>query len=736
MRTTIVFFALATSACAQSSTTTTTSVVPPHKAVATRVNRVEAPPQNEPRREVVEEDVFGFHLVDPYRWMEKKENVDEVSRWLLREGHDTRTRLDAIPALPKLRERVRELGMAQAFATDIAVAGDLLFYFKTEKGGDLRTLIVRSNDGRERVLVDPAAMMGPNGKHVSIDHFQPSADGKWVAFGLAEGGGEIANERIVETKTGRLLPDVLPRIWGEFQPQWRTDGAGLYYTAMVPAAELEGADPMQNMRVRYHRLGESSESDALVFGRALDGGPQFEPQEFPKLNAIAGGKWVLGTAGGARLEHRIFVASAKDLSTPGRKPTWKTIADYKDHVEGSAPHGDDIYVLSSKDTSNRRILRTSLKSPNLANAIVIVPESEDVIERIAADAKFLYVHRSHQGRSRLQRFSFVKGTLEELKLPFEGWIDELKTDPTREGLTLTMQGWTEENRYFSLTTGGVFKELALTEPSNIAVSGFVAEEIEIKSADGTMVPLTIMRRQDLSKDGSHPTILDGYGAYGYSLTPVFRPNRFAWLERGGIYAIAHVRGGGEKGDAWRIGGKGTNKANGIQDFVACGEYLVREKYTSPARLAATGRSFGGILVGRALTERPDLFAAGEISVGELNPVRFLAGDNGANQMAELGSPDTESGFRTLLAMDAFHNVRAGVKYPPIMLETGLNDGRVPPWMSAKFGAQLRANGGNVWMRVERDEGHGVGSMRRQRFDLYADIYAFFLHQMGDPDFRH
>jgi len=738
MRTTIVLLALAASGCAQSGTTTTTSAAPPppKAPVAPPVKVVEGPPRDAPRREVVEEDLFGIHLVDPYRWMEKKENAGELSRWLLHEGDATRTRLDAIAGLTKLRERVRELGMAQGFATDLSPAGDLLFYFKTEKGADLRKLVVRAKDGQERVLVDPAAMTGPGGKHVSIDHFQPSVDGKWVAYGLAEGGGEITNEHIMETKTGRVLPDVLPRVWGEFSPGWRADGAGLYYTTMVPAAELKGADPMHNMRVRYHRLGDAPERDVLVFGTGMEGGPHFEPHEFPKLHPVADGQWVIGSAGGARLERRIFVARAKDLRTPGKKPIWKTIAEYTDHVESRATHGDDIYLLSSNGSPNRRVLRISLKTPNLAKAEVIVPEGEDVVQEIAADSKFLYVHRSHQGRSRLQRYSFSKGTLEELALPFEGWIDDLATDPAREGLTVTMQGWTDESRAFSLdATSTALKEIPLVEPLKVATAPIIAEEVEAKSADGTMVPLTILRRKDLAKDGSHPTILDGYGAYGLSLTPAFRPYRFAWLERGGVYAVAHVRGGGEKGDAWRQGAKGPNKPKGIQDFVACGEYLVRERYTAPTRLAATGRSFGGILVGRAMTERPDLFAAVEVSVGELNALRFLAGDNGSNQMAELGSPETEAGARALVAMDAFYNVRAGVKYPAVMLETGLNDGRVPPWMSAKFGAQLRANGANVWMRVARDEGHGVGSTRKQRFDLFADIYSFFLQQMGDPEFR-
>ncbi|WXA89779.1 prolyl oligopeptidase family serine peptidase [Pendulispora rubella] len=712
---------------------------PPRKPPAVSSAPAPAPEQrNEPRREPSEEELFGLRLSDPYRWMEKKENAGELKSWLTSEGQRTRQHLELLAGHAKLEERVRELGMSQAFASVVRPVGDLVFYLKTDKGGELRKLVVRSSDGRERVLVDPSTMRTATGGHVSIDHYRPSHDGKWVAYGLAEGGGEITNVYVVETATGRVLPEVLPRIWGEFWVSWRADNSGFYYTQMVPESELHGGDPMQGMRARFHRLGDPVPQDPVVLGPGATAGPPFEPQEFPKVRTFPGSRWSLGFGTGARFEARIFATRAKELSATPGKAAWTTVTEYTDLVRDWAVHGDDLYLLTSKGAPNRRVLRVSLEKPNLADAEVVVAESGDVIEEMAFDAKSLYLHMNHNGRSRLRRLPFGTRKVEDISLPFDGWIDDIVADPLREGSIVHMEGWTREDRYFAFNAKSrAFKDLSLVESSGIDVSEFVADEVEATSSDGTLVPLTILHRKDLPKDGRRNAVLEGYGAYGFSLSPRFKPTHIAWLERGGVYAYAHVRGGGEKGDAWRLAGKGEKKPNSVRDFIACGEYLVREKYTSPSYLAAYGQSAGGILIGRAITERPDLFAAATVSAGFLNTMRFLQGSNGANQKAELGSPDTEAGARALFAMDAFHNIRQGVKYPSAMLATGLNDARSSPWITAKFGAQLRwANAGRpVWLRVEGDEGHGVGSTRRQRFALIADMWSFFLEEMGDPEFR-
>jgi prolyl oligopeptidase len=346
------------------------------------------------------------------------------------------------------------------------------------------------------------------------------------------------------------------------------------------------------------------------------------------------------------------------------------------------------------------------------------------------------------GRARLLRrpWSDSSGAKPaSVELPFDGWIDDLVTDPLADGATITLQGWTRPATIYAYDTRTArLVATGLGSTTNADVSILMAEEVEAKSADGTLVPLSILRRKYAKLDGSHPTIDYGYGGYGISQTPNFRADRMAWIERGGIFAVCHVRGGGEKGYHWQEDGSHERKMNGIHDLEACGDYLVEHGYTSRSRLAAQGGSMGGILVGRAITDRPDLFAAAHVAVGAVNPLRTLAAENGANQKVELGDPETEAGFRSIFEMDPYLHVKPGTSYPATIFTVGLNDKRVAPWMTGKMAAAMqaaKANGKPVLVRIDDDAGHGVGSTRDQLFAERADAYAFLLAAMGDPDFQ-
>jgi prolyl oligopeptidase len=260
----------------------------------------------------------------------------------------------------------------------------------------------------------------------------------------------------------------------------------------------------------------------------------------------------------------------------------------------------------------------------------------------------------------------------------------------------------------------------------------------VPSHDGVKVPLSIVHRRDLALDGSHPTILSGYGAYGFSAHVNFDAINLAWLERGGVLATAHVRGGGAFGKHWHHAGRKLTKPNTWKDFIACAEYLVREKYTSPAKLAGQGGSAGGILIGRAITERPDLFAAARISVGCTDMMRFETTMNGPPNVPEFGSTAKEDEFKALFAMSTLHQIKDGTRYPAVLLTHGINDPRVEPWMSAKATARFQAataSGKPVLFRVDYHAGHGIGSTRKQRQEELADVWSFFLWQMGDPQFQ-
>ncbi len=457
---------------------------------------------------------------------------------------------------------------------------------------------------------------------------------------------------------------------------------------------------------------------------------------------VPGTSWVLTFVGGAHSEQRISIAKFSELDMKGTSKTpWRVVSEYCDQVEAAVVHGDRIYIQTFKDAPNRKIVSVPVTKIDLAQARVDVPEDPNaalVSSPSTRDA--MYLLHMVNGRARLSRWAWNTKTPAPIALPFDGWAPDLAGDLLADGLVFQMEGWLAPGTYLKYdpkTRKVTPTGLASSSTATQAFSSIVAEEVEATSFDGTKVPLSILHRKDLVLDGSHPTILHAYGAYGNSQTPGFNATRLGWLERGGVLAIAHVRGGGEKGRRWQDDGSREKKLNGVRDFIACGEYLVERKLTTASRLAATGGSMGGLLIGRVITERPDLFAAANIAVGEVNPLRILAAENGANQKSELGDPATEAGYKSLFEMDPYHHVKPSTAYPAVLFTVGLNDHRVAPWMTGKMAARMRAATTSprpIAIRIDADAGHGIGSTRDQAFAERADTYSFFLSVFGDPAF--
>jgi prolyl oligopeptidase len=318
-------------------------------------------------------------------------------------------------------------------------------------------------------------------------------------------------------------------------------------------------------------------------------------------------------------------------------------------------------------------------------------------------------------------------------------VESLVADPRVEGVTFPLTSWTKSLLYYAADAKGTVRDTKLKPPSTVDASAYMSEETQARSADGTMIPLSLVYKRGLPRDGSHPAYLEGYGAYGMEINPYFSTTRIAWLERGGVYAVCHVRGGGWFGEAWHRAGMIATKGRTIDDFIGCGRYLAEQKYTSPAHLAGEGTSAGGITIGGAITREPGLFAAALDVVGVSDALRSEFSPNGPPNTPEFGSVSTESGFKALSAMDAYQHVRSGTAYPAVMSVTGINDPRVPPWELAKFTARLQeasTSGRPVLLRVDYDGGHGfLASSRTQSEQLLTDEYSFLLWQLGDPAFQ-
>ncbi|MGA8341966.1 MAG: prolyl oligopeptidase family serine peptidase, partial [Candidatus Sulfotelmatobacter sp.] len=417
---------------------------------------------------------------------------------------------------------------------------------------------------------------------------------------------------------------------------------------------------------------------------------------------------------------------------------WKKLFDVDANITNLSLRNDDVYLLTHKNKPRYEVTRTSLKNPDVAHATVVVPASEVVIQEADVAADAVYIRDLDGGIDRMRRLSF-DGKIEPVSAGEGQSTSELSVTPTESGALIHAVSWTTSPRWLKYDT----KTKAVTDtgiqpPLPVDTSAYTAEEVKAKSADGTMIPVSVIHAKNITLDGNRPTHLIGYGAYGISYDAFFDPVWIAWLERGGVIAFAHVRGGGEYGEEWYRAGYKLTKQHTIDDFIAAAQYLIETKYTNPQRLSGEGTSAGGILIGGAITQRPDLFAGALVRVGCSNATRMEFTPNGPPNIAEFGSVADPDGFKGLFAMDAYQHVKDGTAYPGVLLTAGINDPRVDPMQPAKMTARLQAATSSkrpVLLRVDYDAGHGMGSTRSQHDLEYADEMSFLLWQFGDPDFQ-
>jgi prolyl oligopeptidase len=457
-----------------------------------------------------------------------------------------------------------------------------------------------------------------------------------------------------------------------------------------------------------------------------------------------GSPYALGAVGTVSPANQVYIAPAGAIGT---RTGWKKVAGYEDDVTDFALVGNDLYLVTLKDAPNGKILRVPAADPDLSKAEVVVPASDAVLTggyigqnvlRPARDA--LYIQRAEAGYGKVLRLAYRPGSKPQaIKLPFDGSVYDVVTDPTEPGALLEMTSWTIPGDYYRYEPATSTSVAMGLEPENaIDPKDFVSEERRATAPDGTQIPLSIVYKKGTRLDGSNPTALIGYGAYGDVWKPGFSRRNSEWIERGGILAVAHVRGGGEFGEAWHLAGQKLTKPNTWRDFIACAQYLIDHKYTSTPRLGIWSQSAGGVLIGRSVTERPDLFAAAVDGVPVSDAVRFETGEGGPVNTHEFGSVATEDGFKGLYEMSAYAHVKQGTDFPAIMVTAGANDPRVDPWQGAKMAARLEAaNAGAkpILFRVNYDAGHGLTDTVSQQVSDWTDIFTFFLWQFGDKDFQ-
>jgi len=694
-----------------------------------------AAPQPPPVRPVMETH-FGVTVSDPYRYFEDRKDPGLATYFKTQSAY-TRQVLDGLPGREVLAARVAELDNATELLPDVQPMGGTYFYEKRPVGSNTTRLYARSiAGGAERLLFDPDRF-ARKGQHFSIDYFSPSPTGRYAAIGTSEGGSEITTLHIVDTRSGALLRDVIERAIS-VAPSWRSDGQSFYYfrTPKLPPNAPQSEKDTKGV-ARLHVLGRDPERDPTIFGYAVSPRIPFAPEDVAIVVVSPRTPWALAfVAHGVQNEVKLYAAPA--AAAIDARAAWRKIADYQDDVTGAIAVGNTLYLNSHKSAPRHRILALDLRRPALSNARVAVAESTRVIEDFTLGVDGLYLRDLYGGLSEVRRLAVDRdgrsGSVSAVVLPFAGAIASVTSDPLTPGATFPLQSWTESPRWYRGERNAPVRDTGLRRKSDVDYSKIASQEVLATSSDGTKVPLSIIMRKDGVLDGTHLTLLDGYGAYGIVIRPAFSTTRLAWLERGGVFAECHVRGGGEFGEDWHFGAHIATKQRTVDDFIGCAHYLIDHKYTEPGKLAGSGTSAGGVTIGNAIVQHPELWGAALDIVGDTNPVRDEFAEGGPANIPEFGSITDPVGWNALYATDAYVHIKDGVAYPAVLAITGANDPRVAPWIVAKFAARLQAatsSGKPVLLRVDYDAGHGMlGSSRTQAQQLITDEYGFLFWRLG------
>jgi prolyl oligopeptidase len=684
-----------------------------------------------PVRPVVDRH-FGFEVTDRYRWMEAS-GSPELRGWLRAQDDVARERLGALPEREALLARMRALDTAVPRVGGLQIRGNRWLYGKQEVAAEVMSIYLREGrDGAERRLIDPAAL-GTADHPVQLDWWQPSPDGSLVAVGLSRDGSEDSALRVMRTDTGTWLPDEIPHTQYA-SLSWMPDGDSFFYWRLDRGLDVDAPDLYKRMKVYWHRLGTPLEQDPAVFGYGVVTDIALSEDDFPSVMVDPGAPHHLIALASIGVERRqaVYVADIASLRAGGAPPTWRQIASKEDWVVDVAAHGDDLYLATVAGAPRGKIVKVRFSDIGMAQGAVVVAERARIITSMAVGRDALYVNVATDGVGSVERRPFDGSPAAMLPTaPGESVVATARAD--RDGAIVHASSWLRAPR-ISLYTPPHGKapeaivDTGLAPPSPYQATGLRVERVLAHGADRTDIPMTIIRRGDLILDGSHPTLLTGYGSYGTIISPRQLTTELAWIERGGILAIAHVRGGGERGEEWHRAGQGRHLQVRVDDFLACARYLIDQRFTAPEHLGIEGTSAGGLLVGAAMVQAPQRFGAVVARVGLLNPLRFEQSAGGAANVPELGTVADLGDFRVLRAIDPYLNVAEGTPYPAVLLTAGIDDIRVPVWEPAKMAARLQAassSGQPVLLRVEWNGGHW-NSVRESQLAERADIYAFLL----------
>ena len=679
---------------------------------------------------------FGTVIKDPYRWLENMKDPDVLS-WFKAEGQQTEQVMNKIAMRDSL---VREL-MAYDKLTPVRrfnfrMYHGRYFYLAQQPGEKVAKLYYRDGKaGQDVLLYDPASFQGKAGKTYAISYYSPNYQGDKVAIGVSQGGAEVAAIRIFDLKTNKWYTETIYPSWLGVT-DWTEDGEAFLYNVQK-TDDPSAPDLILDTKARLHRIGSDTARDVTILSREKYPALGVQPGDLPFVGFSEDHRWVFGYLANVSNELNIFYAPASELLH--EKIAWKRLLSPADDVTSYTCFGDKLFLLSHKGAPKYQLLVTDLTHPDVAHAQVVKAQGSLKIETIGRSRNFIFLTLTDGINSQLSQYDLRTGTFKDIRLPQVANSTLTAFNYESDETMIEASSWNLPVFHFDYdaAAGEPRKSAFQVDVVYPGLDRIRVKEVEVPSYDGTMVPLSIVYAEGLKLDGKNSCIMNGYGAYGISETPAFGIRFLSLVNRGVVLAFAHVRGGGEKGEAWYRGGFKTTKPNTWKDFNACGEWLIKQGYTSPGKLAGMGTSAGGILIGRAITERPDLYGAAVCNVGCANALRMETTPNGPNNTAEFGISTDSVECRALIEMDAVLHVKKGVQYPAVLCCTGMNDPRVAPWEPGKFAAALQqasASGKPVLLRVDYDNGH-FSEDKTVMFREIADQVSFMLWQTGHPDFQ-
>jgi prolyl oligopeptidase len=677
---------------------------------------------------------FGKTYQDPYRWLENLKEKD-VEAWFKTQAELTETLLAKIPGRDALAQEWMALDKLKPAAySSITYEHGRVFYKKTLGGENVGKVFFREGwNGAEKLLFDPATYK--TGVVTTIETILPSWDGKHLAMGFSSGGAEYSEIRVLDVKRGTLLPESIYPSYGPIG--WTKDSRSFFYDA-GKVTDIKSPEIELNRKTKVHKLGTEIATDIDFFSNESYPELGITAKEFPSASIDeAYPDYLIGSVGTVQNEMRIFYAPASEMNRKHIK--WEVLCKPSDLlVRGLTGQGDRLYAVTHAGAPKYKVVRTSVKHPDWEHADTIIPEAADSIQSMTKSRHYLLIVYSDGVVCRLVKHDLRTGLTTEVKLPASGSVFVTCPDWKTDRCLVFITSWTAPLTIYDFDArNGIFaKSIFNTDVSYPGFQNLVSEEVEVPGHDGTMIPLSIVHLRGIPLDGSSSCILDGYGAYGISATPYFSI-RLSVANRGVVLAFAHPRGGSEKGESWYKAGYKTTKPNTWKDFISCADYLVKKGYTSPEKLGGTGTSAGGILISRAITERPDLFKAAICNVGCANAMRMEFSPNGPVNTPEFGTVKDPVECQALFEMDGVQHVQKGVNYPAVMGVGGWNDPRVAAWEPGKFVAALQSattSGNPVLMKVNYDNGHFTEE-KIVTFKNFAGQAAFLLWQTGHKDFQ-